>query len=210
MAATRPGSWCGDGSDRCTGRRHVFLAGRGEIGPPATRDAIPGAARIPAPPAPQPQPPVTQSPAPPAPQPQPPVKEPARPPRATEPARPPQAAKDRQPAEKPGVPIETGREILYPTDSESSDYALYSYILFRGATSPSNEDRYVAALAAFLDEIPEIRELLRRHARKSELNIAYIPLKENPVTSAPRDWLAQYDFTRARLLLRTVPMAAQD
>ena len=153
---------------------------------------------------------MTQSPAPPAPQPQPPVKEPARPPRATEPARPPQAAKERQPAEKPGVPIETGREILYPTDSESSDYALYSYILFRGATSPSNEDRYVAALAAFLDEIPEIRELLRRHARKSELNIAYIPLKENPVTSAPRDWLAQYDFTRARLLLRTVPMAAQD
>jgi hypothetical protein len=139
-------------------------------------------------------PPVAQSPAPPAPQVQPPV------------------TQSPAPLERKALPplIETGREILYPTDSESSDYALYSYILFRGAKSLSNEDRYLAALAAFLDEIPEIRELMRRHVRRSELNIAYIPLKENPVTSMPRDWLEHYDFTRARLLLRAVPIAAQD
>jgi hypothetical protein len=170
---------------------YSYSLGRSAHGPPRTQ---------PQPPVAQSPPPVAQSPEPPVAQPQPPV---AQSKKVPEPQKP-------TPGELPGVPIETGREILYPTHSESSGYALYSYILFRGATNPLNEDRYLAALTAFLDEIPEIGELIRRHARRSELNIAYIPLKENPVTSVPRDWLEQYDFARARLLLRAVPITAQD
>jgi hypothetical protein len=119
-----------------------------------------------------------------------------------------------------GLPRVTGRDILYTSRDEASGYALYSYILFRGAATSQNEDRYIAALTAFLDEIPEIRELIRRRAKRSELNIAYILLKEqttgakqgDTVTGEdlPRVWLGEYDFARARLLLRAVPDTTQD
>jgi hypothetical protein len=119
------------------------------------------------------------------------------------------------------LPVETGREILYPSENEDRGYALYSYIFFRGAATPQNEDRYLAALTAFRDEIPEIRDLMHRRAKRSELNIAYILLrKRSPArakpdatvaaTDVPRFWLEEYDFARARLLLRAVPGAMQD
>ena len=119
-----------------------------------------------------------------------------------------------------GLSVETGRDILYTSKDEASGYALYSYILFRGAATSQNEDRYIAALTAFRDEIPDIRELIRRRAKKGELNIAYILLKDQTAGAKlgdtvarddlPRVWLGEYDFARARLLLRPVPDATQD
>jgi hypothetical protein len=122
------------------------------------------------------------------------------------------------PLKGPPLRVETGREILYTSQAERGGYALYSYVLFRGATTPQNEDRYLAALTAFHEEIPEIKELIRSHAQRSELNIAYILLKDPTpqaashllVKDVPRDWLGEYDFARAHLFLRVVPGATRD
>lgn len=92
---------------------------------------------------------------------------------------------------------------------------LYSYLLFYGPPTPDSEERYLAALDAYAEEIPDVREFLA-HAPKSELNITYLPPApwglEGAETSTrlPRIWLEQYDFARAKLLLRVVPPGQRD
>jgi hypothetical protein len=108
--------------------------------------------------------------------------------------------------------VETGRAFLLPGRTEQSGYAVYSYVLLRGAPSPDNRERYVATLTAFRDEIPTIE---RFHGRvpPDQLNITYLPFDPRKGVT-PSDeiekWLVAYDYVTARVLLRAVRDATKD
>lgn len=108
--------------------------------------------------------------------------------------------------------IESAREFLFADMPEEGGYALYSYVLLRGAPNPNNEARYVETLRAFLEEIPEAARF-RRYAAPEDLNITYLPVTrplQDQVRVKPGDLLANYDFVRAKVLLRAVPDTTRD
>ncbi|HWU40590.1 MAG TPA: hypothetical protein VN203_23335 [Candidatus Acidoferrum sp.] len=105
----------------------------------------------------------------------------------------------------PAPSRETGTSWLLPEKEEVPEYGLYSYLLLGSPPTDANRERYVKALAAFWGLIPEIARL-EQYIPRRELNIAYLPLRAAPEgTSSPEWLLANYDFARARSLLRFLP-----
>jgi hypothetical protein len=108
--------------------------------------------------------------------------------------------------------IETGGAFLFPGRTEQSGFAVYSYMLLRGAPSQDNKERYMAAFVAFRDEIPTVERLLERIPR-SKFNIIYLPFdhrKGVATSDGVEKWLVGYDYVTARALLRVVKDATKD
>jgi hypothetical protein len=100
---------------------------------------------------------------------------------------------------------ETGGAFLLPDQGEASGYGLYSYLLFGATPGDGARDRYRSALEAYVGLIPDIAAL-ERYVRPAELNIAYVPVQRPPDRSTTPDrLLAEYDYARARSLLRLFP-----
>jgi hypothetical protein len=104
-----------------------------------------------------------------------------------------------------GSQRETGTSLLLPGKQEIPEYGLYSYLLLGSPPSDAARERYLKTIEAFWRLIPEIAGL-ERYIPRRELNVAYLPLNSAPEGSTSAEWLlANYDFTRARSLLRLLP-----
>ncbi len=110
------------------------------------------------------------------------------------------------PAPPPLVsPRETGTSLLLPDKGEVPEYGLYSYLLLGSPPSDAARERYLKTIEAFWGLIPEIARL-EQYIPRRELNVAYLPLKNAPEAATSAEWLlANYDFARARSLLRFLP-----
>ena len=108
----------------------------------------------------------------------------------------------REPA---GAIEQTARDLLETTDSEEAGFGLYSYLLFDSrppAESPT-EDRYLAALQAFVDLVVPVDQS-RAFWVREETNITYVPVR-SVVEEEPDYVLAHYDYARAQLILTALP-----
>jgi hypothetical protein len=120
-------------------------------------------------------------------------------------------------------PLETARDFLVPGQSEADGFGLYSYLLFGSPPTQESRDRYVAAIAAYLNFIAR-RADIEQHVPPAELNVVYVFVKAAPPPSVAEigagdlppgsdmgaaEWvLAHYDFARARGLLHRLGGAA--
>jgi len=100
---------------------------------------------------------------------------------------------------------ETGTSLLLPGKEEVPEYGLYSYLLLGSQPSEADRERYLKTIEAFWGLIPEIVGL-EQYIPRRELNVAYLPLHSAPAGTTSAEWLlANYDFARARSLLRLLP-----
>lgn len=100
---------------------------------------------------------------------------------------------------------ETGGAFLLPDQAEIPGYGLYSYLLFGAPSTNGARDRYRGTLEAYVSLIPDIAAL-ERYVPPAELNIAYVPVRALPDRQTPPErLLADYDYARARSLLRLFP-----
>ena len=113
----------------------------------------------------------------------------------------------RDPGSRGGPPLsrETGSALLLPGQVETAGYGLYSHLLLGSPPSDAARERYLKAIEAYVGLIPEIASL-EQYLPRRELNIAYVPVKSAPGPSVSAEWvLANYDYARARSLLRALP-----
>ncbi len=102
----------------------------------------------------------------------------------------------------PVGPRVAGRDTLLPDTLEETGYGLYSYVLFgRPAAGDSPRyARYRAVAQSFL-AISTVSSVLR-YTPRANINLTYIPLKEDPGTGSSAERLIEvYDFDRAKALL---------
>jgi len=111
---------------------------------------------------------------------------------------------------------ETGRSFLLPDQVETNGYGLYSYLLLGSPPTAATRERYLKAVEEYL-RFPDLTQLETFNIPHRTLNITYLPLKvppERPVLDQLADerynevaeWmLKQYDYERARVLLRGLP-----
>jgi hypothetical protein len=100
---------------------------------------------------------------------------------------------------------ETGGAFLLPDRAETPGYGLYSYLLFGAPPTNGARERYRGTLEAYVGLIPDIAAL-EQYVPPAELNIAYVPVRAVPDRQAPPErFLADYDYARARSLLRLFP-----
>ena len=111
---------------------------------------------------------------------------------------------------------ETGRSFLLPDEVETKGYGLYSYLLLGSRPTAATRERYLKAVEEYL-RFPDLTRLETFNIPHRTLNITYLPLKvppERPVLDQLADerygevaeWmLKQYDYERARVLLRGLP-----
>ena len=101
----------------------------------------------------------------------------------------------------------SGRRFLLPRQSEVPGFGLYSYVLF--SAQPRDDvqrQRYLKAIEAALSVLPDIDDLLSRHALSRQLNITSIPVLALPPAASTTEQLAalllqNYDYAAAKLLL---------
>jgi hypothetical protein len=111
---------------------------------------------------------------------------------------------------------ETGRSFLVSGEVETTGYGLYSYLLLGSPPTAANRERYLKAIEEYL-KFPDLTRLETFNIPYRTLNITYLPIKvppERPVLDQLADerysevaaWmLKQYDYERARVLLRDLP-----
>lgn len=120
---------------------------------------------------------------------------------------------------QPRVPTrgnrETGRSFLLPNEAETTGYGLYSYLLFGSRPTAASRERYLKAVEEFL-RFPDITRYDVFNIPHRTLNITYLPLKTFPDAAVldqladehygkVAEWvLKQYDYERARVLLRGI------
>ena len=110
----------------------------------------------------------------------------------------------------PGPSRETGSALLGPGARELEGYGLYSYLLLGAPPGAGVRERYVKSIEAFWTVVPDVRAL-EEYVPRSELNVAYVPVKAAPGASVTAEWiLDNYDYARARSLLRHLPGAKRD
>jgi hypothetical protein len=103
------------------------------------------------------------------------------------------------------LPRESGTSVLLPEKGEVPEYGLYSYLLLGSPPSEAARERYLKTLEAFWGLIPELASL-EQYVPRRELNVVYLPLRVAPAGAASSEWLlSNYDFARARSLLRLLP-----
>ena len=105
---------------------------------------------------------------------------------------------------------ETGRSFLVATQPEAEGFGLYSYLLFGSPPDETSHDRYVKAVEAYLQLMPDITSL-EKYLGPSVLNVTYLPLRGAPPKIVSAKWvLDNYNYARARALLKTLPGSYRD
>ena len=112
---------------------------------------------------------------------------------------------------------ESGREFLVDTQAEAPGFGLYSYLLFGSPPNDATRARYVAAVAACLEQIPEIQKM-QKYKPDRELNITYLMVNDAvpgqvagirpgsaDLEGAARWVVEHYNYARALAVLATLP-----
>lgn len=102
---------------------------------------------------------------------------------------------------------EAGRLLLTPERDEPEGYGLYSYLLFGTPPGEAAQERYRAAVAAYLRMLPDLTAL-ERYLAPAELNAVHLPIRRPLPEQPPSEvdaLLADYDYARARAWLAAVP-----
>ena len=104
---------------------------------------------------------------------------------------------------------EAARALLVKGRTERKGYGLYSYILFAARPDASNSDRFHAVLKSYLN-LENVN--LEANFRLAQLNVTYVPVTAAPQEDPPTlsSFLAQYDYSRARFLLASLPREEGD
>jgi hypothetical protein len=114
------------------------------------------------------------------------------------------------PAPPPMPARETGRDLLIAGAVEAPGYGLYSYLLFGSPPTAAGRTRHLKTLEALWGGVPDIAAL-EEYVSRAQLNIAYVPVRASPPGAVtPEQLLADYDYARARSILRHLPRAARD
>src|SRR5215472_7907626 len=109
-----------------------------------------------------------------------------------------------------GSSRETGGAFLSAGQSEVAGYGLYSYLLLGAPPSESSRERCLKAIEASLALVPDVMSL-EEYVPRRELNIFYLPVRGEPVKPLSGQWvLDNYDYARARSLLRALPGPNRD
>lgn len=91
--------------------------------------------------------------------------------------------------------------MLLPGKKEAANFGLYSYMLLGSKPNSSNQERFEVFLKAFTDTVVSY-DRLNEQLSPAQLNIAYIPVLDDPPARFEVSWiLDHYDYHRARLLL---------
>jgi hypothetical protein len=115
-----------------------------------------------------------------------------------------------RPPLRTGSPRESGWSFLYQGEAEQEGYGLYSYLLFGSPPSGAARDRYLKAIEAYVELVPDIRSL-EAYIARPDLNVLYLPIEVPPWSAISPEWLLeQYDYARARFLLRALPGTHRD
>jgi len=116
----------------------------------------------------------------------------------------------RRDAEPRGLSRETARSLLSAGQSEIAGYGLYSYLLLGAPPSEASRERYLKAIEAYLALIPDVTSL-EEYLPRGELNVFYLPVRGTPPSALTAQWtLDNYDYARARSLLRGLPEPNRD
>jgi len=101
---------------------------------------------------------------------------------------------------------ETARTLLARGKQEESGFGLYSYLLMGSPPDDSNRDRYLSVIKEYLRLSPALADL-RKLLDLKQLNANYLPTMTLPgegVRLTPEWLLTNYDYARARAILKTV------
>jgi hypothetical protein len=105
---------------------------------------------------------------------------------------------------------ETGSALLAAGGREAEGYGLYSYLLLGAPPTAGTRDRHLKAMEAFWSVLPAITAL-EQYVPKAQLNVAYVPVRSAPGGNVSVEWLLDnYDYARARSLLRLLPGSNRD
>jgi hypothetical protein len=106
----------------------------------------------------------------------------------------------------PGPPTrETGSALLAADQVEVQGYGLYSYVLLGARPGDVARERVLKVIDAVVNLAPEIGKL-ERYVPRRELNVVYLPVTEASAPPPTPEWvLGNYDYARARSLLRLRP-----
>jgi hypothetical protein len=116
----------------------------------------------------------------------------------------------RRDAEPRGFSRETARSLLSAGQSEMAGYGLYSYLLLGAPPSEASRERYLKTIEAYLALIPDVANL-EEYVPRGELNVFYLPVRGTPSSALTAQWaLDNYDYARARSLLRGLPEPNRD
>jgi hypothetical protein len=111
---------------------------------------------------------------------------------------------------------ETGRSFLVSDEPETKGYGLYSYLLLGSPPTAASRERYLNAIEEYL-KFPDLTRLETFNLPYRTLNVIYLPIKVPPEPSVLDQladerygdvaaWmLKQYNYERARVLLRDLP-----
>jgi len=110
----------------------------------------------------------------------------------------------------------SGRTLLARASQEEIGYGLYTYVLFGAQPNTAMRERYMAALDAYLNVIPDI-EGFQQNLAPARRNVTFFPV-DQPLSpdvrgdaAASRAWLLEHhDYARARQILQPIADARRD
>jgi hypothetical protein len=89
-------------------------------------------------------------------------------------------------------------------DQAPKGYGLYSYLVLGASPTDATRERYVQTIAAWWSLAPDLLQL-ERYLEPRQLNAMLVPVvAPAPATVSPQWVLDNYDYARARVLLRAV------
>jgi hypothetical protein len=113
-------------------------------------------------------------------------------------------------------PRETGWSLLARGEDEEAGFGLYSYLLFARQPSPDMEAKYIAVIQQLLYAAPAAHALIKSGLPRSAINNTFIPVvtaqnvERLTVIQQARWILANYDYARARIILRSFAEPMRD
>lgn len=108
--------------------------------------------------------------------------------------------------------LDPSRSLLVRGTVEATGFGAYSYVLFRERPDGVMRDRYVRIVYRVIRSAEQTADMLNQGYKREELNVIHFPVVRQPTrTATPSEaaaWIVDnYDYTRAKRLLRRCPQA---
>jgi hypothetical protein len=110
----------------------------------------------------------------------------------------------------PPAPREAGRGLLVSGTQARNGYGLYSYLVLGASPTDATRERYLQTISAVWSLAPDLIEL-ERYLEPRQLNAMLVPVVMPGSGAVSPQWvLDNYDYARARVLLRAVGRTGRD